>query len=92
MENAKLKKIKEMVDARTPSHGDFGWVATTAQLLKNQLHSSPDWEGNLSPKEREAIEMICTKLARWLHGNDGEGRIDTKKDIIGYVLLTLEDK
>lgn len=86
-----MDKIRKLLREHN-KHGDYRFIADTAQRLKEVLHKSTNWQENLNSRERESIDMICTKLARWLHGHDGENRIDTQQDIMGYVALTMPDE
>ena len=58
-------KPPRMISDKEKEHGYWPNTAETAQQLKQVMHQSYNWRnGNLSFSRREAIEMICTKLAR----------------------------
>lgn len=65
---------------REKTHGDFRHVANIAQELKRCL----DFDG-LDNRQREALDMICTKIARICSGNPKEK--EHWKDIAGYANL-----
>lgn len=69
---------------RNKAHGDFTLDATKAQELKRVFRSSPNWD-KLSFIQREAMEMLATKLARILVGDPNHA--DHWHDIAGYATL-----
>ena len=75
---------ENILQERQKVHGDFQADAYTAQSLKDILHLSPNWE-TLTVVQREALEMICTKLGRIVVGNPNHQ--DHWDDIAGYALL-----
>ena len=80
--------IKETLEQRAKTHGDFRQVAAVAQNLKDILaHGLSAKELNLSAVQAEAIEVICSKLARIVCGNPDEP--DHWLDIQGYAELVL---
>lgn len=68
-------------EERGNDYGDFGEMSRTAQYLKIRLKRS-----ELNPAEREALDVICTKLARIIHG-DPRKQFDSWTDIAGYAKL-----
>jgi hypothetical protein len=58
--------------------------AATAQRLKNALAVVPEF-AELPADMREAMQTICTKMSRALHGNPDEP--DHWRDIAGYATL-----
>lgn len=72
---------------REKTHGDFELIAALSQDLKNVLHK---WNtaANFSPRKMEALEMICVKIARAMHGNQSVK--DHWDDIAGYAKLGSE--
>lgn len=69
---------------REKTHGDFRHVARDAQALKTIVNDS-----SLIPDvQREALEMICSKIARIICGNSKEK--DHWIDIAGYAKLGAE--
>jgi len=79
----------KILEARGKAYGSYGKISKTAQGLKDQFRSDEDWQ-YLLPQERESIDMICTKLARLLHGSND--KTDTLNDIAGYAELAKERK
>jgi hypothetical protein len=78
-----------VLDKRAKTHGDFYYTARTAQDLKRALKDSPGWE-SLSQVRREALQMVCSKLARIVCGNPNE--LDHYVDIQGYIELAKPKK
>lgn len=86
--------VSTTLSARGVTYGDFGKVAETAQGLLRVLKDTqrpvcnvPNqqmWDF-LSSTQREALQMICTKLARILNGDPNH--IDSWHDIAGYATL-----
>lgn len=74
-----------LLNEREKTHGDWKVTASTAQCIKAL------WEGNtsLSASQREALDMIATKIARLICGDPRHE--DTVVDIVGYATLMLED-
>lgn len=77
---------------RNLTHGDPIAQFETAQQLKDELARGPRWM-DLNAVEREAAEMICTKLSRWVHGDPNQpGSVDHPLDIIGYAAIAIESR
>jgi hypothetical protein len=78
--------IDKTLAEREGTHGDFNKVAETAQRLKEVLSDACRLR---SPAHREAVDLICTKLARIHCGDAWEP--DHWRDIQGYAKLA-EDR
>lgn len=76
----------EILDEREKTHGDFFETAEIAQKLKHIIELNG--KGVSSQAQMEALEMICTKIARILAGNAREA--DHWRDIAGYAELGRE--
>jgi hypothetical protein len=80
--------VVESIDAllvdRGLVHGDFTEDATLAQGLKDLMHGSRNWP-TIDAAKREALEHICTKLARLLVGDSNHA--DSWRDLQGYARL-----
>jgi hypothetical protein len=74
----------KLLEERGKAYGSYHELSKTAQALKDVFRSKDDWL-YLLPEERESIDLICTKLARLLHG--GGDKSDTLHDIAGYARL-----
>ena len=77
--------IKETLNERQGTHGDFTDNARVSQELKQLLHSNLSDRNNV---QQEAIDMICHKLSRIVCGNAYEP--DHWRDIAGYATLVVE--
>lgn len=69
---------------REKSHGDFRLQFNFAQELKMQLRKAPGYEFT-GTTQREALDMICTKISRVLYGDASHK--DHWDDIAGYAQL-----
>lgn len=76
--------VNDTLKERENSHGDFSPQATLSQYLKTACRDSGKWS-KLPPDQREAIEMICMKISRILHGDNNFA--DSWHDIAGYAIL-----
>lgn len=83
----KANPVDEILQVRAQIHGDFSLDAATAQMLKKILRECENWE-RLSSVQREALEMICTKLSRIMVGNPHHK--DHYDDIAGYARLVAQ--
>jgi len=81
-----MTDIKDVLEERANSHGDFSFVATVAQELKHTLRLAG--YASLEPWQTEALDMIVSKIARILAGNADEP--DHWLDIEGYARLARE--
>lgn len=77
----------QILEERHKVHGDFSADAATAQRLKDLLRNTPNWAA-LTAVQREALEMICTKMARIMVGNNNHK--DHWLDISGYATLVAQ--
>ncbi len=82
-----MEHIREVLVERANTHGHFPIQSMTAQRLKRVLHDTPKWE-KLPDYAKEAVELICTKLARMTHGDYMS--IEHAKDIAGYATLIVD--
>lgn len=76
-----------ILEERGKVHGDFSLDAATSQRFKKMLCECENWD-KLSAVQREALEMICTKLARIMVGNPHHK--DHYDDIAGYARLVAQ--
>lgn len=75
-----------ILQEREKTHGDFRKMAVVAHCLKTVVYTNAG--ANMTLAQREALDMICTKLARILCGNPLEK--DHWVDIAGYANLGAE--
>lgn len=76
--------MTDILNEREKTHGDFYLVAMMAQSLKDAMRHGRNWE-ELDDPQREALEMIASKVGRILSGNPHE--VDHWRDIAGYAAL-----
>ena len=71
-----MRKLVEAVATVRPAphltlnagHGNFTDNSRIAQNLKAMLHGEPNWD-SLECWQREALDMICSRMGRILAGN-----------------------
>ena len=76
------QELNETLQQRGNNYGDFSEMAFTAQTLKRMLTHD-----GMSDVQKEAMDLICTKLARIAHGNPDHR--DSWHDIAGYATLVV---
>ena len=76
--------VTEILQERQSTHGSFAEAANTIQRIKAIMRASPNWD-KLSNAQREALEMVQSKVGRILHGDPQEP--DHWADIQGYTKL-----
>ena len=73
-----------LLNDRRKTHGDFSDVASVSQNIRMIMKDAPNWE-KLNGCQREALEMICSKLGRILSGDFNFQ--DHWDDVAGYAKL-----
>ena len=76
--------MTDILDEREKTHGDYYRTAGIAQGLKDVMRRSQNWR-ILPDTQKEALEMVATKIARMLSGD--HLYLDNVVDIIGYMTL-----
>lgn len=66
---------------RGTTHGDFFTMSATVQAIKDTMHMSHNWP-TLHSSQKEALELIATKIGRILTGDPGH--LDHWQDGAGY--------
>lgn len=77
---------QSLIADRSHTHGGFEYNAALSQEIKEIIRG---YSLKLSPIQREALDMICTKISRILSGNPNY--IDHWADIAGYATLIVND-
>ena len=80
--------IQEILKERRQHHGAFADHATVAQLLKDVMHNSRNWD-KLTAVQKEGLEMVQHKIARILSGDPNI--VDHWVDCQGYLKLVQDD-
>lgn len=80
--------VKEILEEREKTHGNFRDVARTAQQIKWILTVHPNVLA-MSSVKKEALAMIATKIARIVNG-DSDNK-DHWEDIAGYAMLAVRE-
>ena len=83
-----MSDIQETIKERGDRYGKFKDGAMIMQSLKAVMHQSPQW-GNLTPSQRESLEMMQHKIGRILNGDPNYD--DNWRDIAGYATLVLDE-
>jgi hypothetical protein len=76
--------MSDIIDERAKTHGDYPQVSRMAQKLKRAMRRGKNWR-ILPDTQKEALEMVATKIARMLSGD--HLYLDNVVDIIGYMTL-----
>lgn len=78
--------LLKILDQRRSQHGVFAEHAAVSQELKQVLYLAVNTRNiNLAPDQREALEMICHKMARIVSGDPN--LVDHWRDLSAYPLL-----
>lgn len=80
--------MNSIINEREKTHGPFVTVAAKAQQLKDMIQGGKNWE-EMDDVQREALQMIASKIARILAGNYDE--VDHWRDISGYAELVVRE-
>lgn len=81
--------INTILAERGARYGEFKDHAALSQKLKMALvMHNPDKYDRMAPDQREALEMICHKMARIMNGDPNYG--DSWRDIAGYATLVAD--
>ena len=80
--------VEVTVEERGSRYGAFKDGADIMQSLKTVMRDTPNWS-NLTPSQREALEMIQHKIGRILNGDPNY--TDSWHDIQGYARLVEEE-
>jgi hypothetical protein len=78
---SKPDEVGNILESRQSTHGDFGFQSAMAQKLKKTIRQGEKW-GQISPPQRESLEMILVKVSRIVNGNPKHK--DHWDDIGGY--------
>lgn len=79
-----MTDVSSTLSTRATTHGSFIDNGAIMQAFKEIARSGRNWD-DLTPHQREAIDMICHKLGRILCGNPNFA--DHWHDIAGYATL-----
>lgn len=80
--------IQSTLNDHEAKYGDFGELAKAIQAYKSAIRHAPSWP-KMTAVQREAAEMIATKLCRIVYGNPLH--FDSWHDIAGYATLAGEE-
>jgi len=82
-------QITQTLEERGQRYGRFVGHAFVAQELKHVISASLiDRDKELAPDQKEALDMICHKIARIINGD--ENYADSWVDIAGYAKLVAD--
>lgn len=76
--------VANTLKQRGKRYGKFSYHSTITQALKDVMRETPNWE-NLSPAQKEALEMVAHKIGRILNGDPNYA--DSWHDLAGYSTL-----
>ena len=80
--------VEELITERGSRYGKFKDGAEIMQSLKDTMRDVDGWN-NLTPSQREALDMIQHKIGRILNGDPTYD--DSWKDIAGYATLIVNE-
>ena len=83
----KPKDIHDILESRGKAHGDWERQAATTHALKERFHDNAGWR-RLNPQQKEALDMVATKIGRILCGDPGCR--EHWDDIAGYATLVAD--
>lgn len=78
------REVTATLDVREQTYGAWTENARIAQNVKRAMQDSPNWP-KLKDFQREALDLIATKLGRILNGDPDF--VDSWHDIGGYAKL-----
>lgn len=81
---ADMHSVSNTLDQRGKNYGEFSEGAAIMQSLKDVARDTNGWQ-RLNNPQREAIDMIFSKLGRILNGDPNHA--DSWHDIAGYAQL-----
>lgn len=82
-----MSEIRDTLNERAKTHGDYAEHAAIAQSIKRQMRHSPNWL-HLEFHKAETLDMIAHKIGRILAGDSSFH--DHWHDIAGYATLTAD--
>ena len=82
-----MAKVDSTLATRETNYGSFADNAETSQLIQGILFKDKDKD--FSPVQKEALQLISIKLARFVNGNPDYA--DNWHDIAGYAKLAEEE-
>lgn len=78
------KSLSDIISQRDALYGGFERQAIMSQSLKSLIQNGRSYH-NLTPSQKEALEMILHKIARIINGDTNYA--DSWLDIAGYATL-----
>lgn len=82
-----MSDVTQILTERGGRYGKFKDHAKLSQSLKHTMIRTDGWD-LCDPDQREALEMICHKIARVLNGDPNYA--DSWVDIAGYAQLVAD--
>ena len=80
--------MTDILNEREKTHGAYASTAAMAQQIKDCFKHGQNWL-EMDDTQREALDLIATKIARILSGNPREK--DHWVDVAGYANLIVRD-
>ncbi len=84
---AELEMTEALLAERGKTHGDYTQMSNIIQSIKANMRSG-SMNDKLTHGQREALEMIATKIGRIVEGDPN--CIDHWRDIAGYATLAAD--
>ena len=80
-----MNNIKDILEERQKTHGDFALNAIISQKLKTTIRTYSTNTLEFTNQMKEALDVICGKIARIIAGDPFH--VDHWRDIAGYATL-----
>lgn len=85
---APVDAVTATLGERAKVYGKFADLAGIAQRIKTAIYDSVEVRQPLAPDQREALDMIASKIARIINGDPNHH--DHWHDIAGYARLVAD--
>jgi hypothetical protein len=82
-----MTNIRDVLNARQSTHGDYTDHARVTQNIKAMMHDSPNWS-RLHADQIETLDMLAHKIGRILSGEPDFA--DHWDDMAGYATLSAD--
>lgn len=83
-----MTEIHDTLGERHLTHGSYKDTAETSQSIKSFMCTTKNWR-DLTDAQREALDLIATKIARILNGDPTQE--EHWHDISGYATLVYDE-
>ena len=89
MRNQIDDKLDNTLEERHSTYGSFKEVAACSRSIQSTFAMSNNYTHRISSSQKEALNMIASKIARILTGDPNH--VDSWHDIAGYATLIADE-